>query len=168
MGLKLTHVPSGTTIELSKEPDLPLGLSSSLDQDELQTDSGIRKIFTRRVRVKKHSIQLKDLNHNDRRLIEQFFEETVNGKAELFNLELQVDRQAPLQINSLQDGQPITIGTNLGEDCGAPTGPIKIGDWVRQDKRIYPNCRFNQKEIEFFDQLPFNFTTRLLIVQELP
>jgi len=167
MGLKLIHNPSSTTIELSKEPDLPLGLARSFDQDVIRTDSGIRKVFTRRVPTKEHSIQLQLLNHNDRRLLEQFFDEVLIGQQELFDLELTVDRQAPLQVGSLQDGNPILVGTILPEDCGAPTGAIAVGDWVRQDRRIYPNCRFNQSKLNFVDTLPFNFTTRLQIIQEI-
>jgi len=164
----LIHNPSSTTIELSKEPDLPLGLARSFDQDVLRTDSGVRKVFTRRIRLKKHTIQLKDLNHNDRRLLEQFFDEVVLGQEELFDIELVVDRQAPLQVGSLQDGNPILVGTILPEDCGAPIGSVQVGDWVRQDRRRYPNCRFDQKEMLFNDNLPFNSTTRLQIIQEIP
>lgn len=168
MGLKLTHNPSTTTIELSKEPDLPLGLSRSFDQDIVRTDSGLRKVFTRRVAIKEHSIQLQLLNHNDRRLLEQFFDETVFGQQELFDIELQVDRQAPLQVGSTQDGSPVSVGTILPEDCGAPIGAIVVGQWVRQDRRIYSNCRFNQSKLNFVDSMPHNFSTVIQLIQEMP
>ena len=168
MGIKLIHHPSSTTIELSKEPDLPLILGRGFNQDVVITDSGIRKIFTRKIKSQSFTMDLKILHHRDRKLLDQFFDETVRGQAELFDIELQIDHQEPLQVGSTQDGQPITVGTILEEDCGEPAGPIVVGQWVRQDRYIYPNCRLNQPQWIFADELPLNASTKLQLVQEIP
>lgn len=168
MGFKLTHHPSGTTIELSKEPDLPLNIGISEQQDVIKTDGGVRKIFSRMIAEDDFNITLKLLNHRDRKLLTQFWKETVKGQSEKFDMEIQIDHQEPLQVGSTQDGAPILVGTILEEDCDEPAGPILVGQWVRQDRYIFQNCRFNQKRLVFSDELPFNFTTTLNLVQEIP
>lgn len=168
MGLIMTHNPSGESIELGKEPDLPLNISEDENQDVIMTDAGRRKIFTRKIRSKTLTLSLQLLNHYERMQLTKFFKEVLNGRQELFDLDIQIDHEEPLQVGALQDGNPITVGTVLEEDCGSPGGPILVGDWVRQDRYIYENCRFDQDEIAFSDTMPRNFTTQIVLVQELP
>lgn len=168
MGFKLRHISTGTVFEMSKEPDLPLVISMNENQDIVKTTGGIRHIFKTMISEEEFTLQLKGLNHYDRKLLSQFWKETVLGLAEKFEMTIQIDHQEPLQVGSIQDGNPITVGTVLAPDCGDPGGPITVGQWVRQDKYIFQSCRFVQKKLTFTDSLPYNFDTTLQLVQELP
>jgi len=170
MGMKMTHIPSGTTIELSKEPDLPETIGRSKDQDTVLTGGGLRRIFKRRIDNRPIVLRLRGLNAVDRRRLEQFFWETIEGQKEKFDLEIVVEHEEPLQVASTLDGVPITVGTVLPPRCGDPGGPIQVGDWVPQDTHIYAGMRMTQTEIQFSEggDMVENYDTTLSMIQELP
>lgn len=167
MATTFTHVPSGTSIVISRNPDLGETLASSRDEDVLITDAGIRRVFQRRVPFKRLVLPFNLLNVVERSDLERFFYDVVLGQGEKFDLLIEIPNFAVLQVGSVLGGTPIGVGDSLPPVCGLPTRPIAVGDWVPQDSFLYSNMRFNQSELQFEIALPEAFNTSLNLIQEI-